>query len=231
MTRKTFILLLCATLLCASACNRIEQPSGSVALSFNVGDPATRAESVGDGNAADGGGIYCAKDGSVVKPDLLIFIADESGSIIKSYDGWDDTVDDGTLGEDNYDSTTHSATRLTVSFLFNQTGTFYVYGIANTRGTGDNYNLVIPALSSISTVSDLTDKILTLTSAALTNNKTPDTGDNSVKISGVTADKVSLKFGDDGSEQYAALTSIGAFADTTSEKIFEVQGKGILAAL
>jgi len=56
-------------------------------------------------------------------------------------------------------------------------------------------------------------------------------GTNSVKISGVTADKGSLKFGDDGSEQYAALTSIGAFADTTSEKIFEVQGKGILAAL
>ena len=56
-------------------------------------------------------------------------------------------------------------------------------------------------------------------------------GTGSVKVSGVTADRVSLKFGDDGSEQFASLAVQGAFADFSSEKIFEEQGKGILAAL
>ena len=53
-------------------------------------------------------------------------------------------------------------------------------------------------------------------------------GENSVKVSGVTADKVSLKFGNDGSEQYGTLSASGAFAENTSEKIFE-ENKGILA--
>ena len=56
-------------------------------------------------------------------------------------------------------------------------------------------------------------------------------GENSVKVSGVTADNVTLKFGDDGSAQFAKLSSIGAFFDATSERIFEESGKGILASL
>ena len=56
-------------------------------------------------------------------------------------------------------------------------------------------------------------------------------GTNSVKVFGVTADKVSLKFGNDGSEQYAALSGQGTFMEHSSEKIFEAQGKGILAVL
>ena len=54
---------------------------------------------------------------------------------------------------------------------------------------------------------------------------------NSVRVSGITADRVTLKFGDDGSAQFAALTSVGAFLDATSERIFEESGKGILASL
>ena len=54
---------------------------------------------------------------------------------------------------------------------------------------------------------------------------------NSVRVSGITADRVTLKFGDDGSAQFAALTSAGAFLDATSERIFEESGKGILASL
>ena len=56
-------------------------------------------------------------------------------------------------------------------------------------------------------------------------------GDNSVKVSGVTAEQVKLKFGDDGSDQFASLTSMGAFFDATTERIFEESGKGILASL
>ena len=54
-------------------------------------------------------------------------------------------------------------------------------------------------------------------------------GENSVTVNGISADKVTLKFGDDASEQYAALTAQGAFAEFTSEKIFEEQGRGLLA--
>ena len=49
-------------------------------------------------------------------------------------------------------------------------------------------------------------------------------GGNSVCVTGVTASDVLLKFGDDGSEQYAELLAAGAFADFTSEKIFEDMG-------
>jgi hypothetical protein len=54
-------------------------------------------------------------------------------------------------------------------------------------------------------------------------------GNNSVKVYGVTADKVTLKFGDDGSEQYAGLASAGAFAEFSSQKIFEDSANGFLA--
>ena len=63
------------------------------------------------------------------------------------------------------------------------------------------------------------------------NTMTYTDGDNSVKVSGVTAEQVSLKFGDDGSKQYATLSTSGAFAEYTSRKIFEVSGTGILASL
>ena len=49
-------------------------------------------------------------------------------------------------------------------------------------------------------------------------------GANSVKVSGVTADKINLKFGGD-----ATALPTGAFADAASEKIFEDQNKGFLA--
>ena len=49
-------------------------------------------------------------------------------------------------------------------------------------------------------------------------------GDNSVKVKGVAAEQITLKFGDDGSERYAALASAGAFADFTSQKICEESG-------
>ena len=52
-------------------------------------------------------------------------------------------------------------------------------------------------------------------------------GDNSVTVKGVAS--VALKFGNDGSEQYVALASAGAFAEFTSQKIFEEAGKGLLA--
>ncbi len=54
-------------------------------------------------------------------------------------------------------------------------------------------------------------------------------GDNSVRVSGVNAENVRLKFGDDGSGMFSDLVSAGAFLEFTSRKIFEESGRGILA--
>ena len=54
-------------------------------------------------------------------------------------------------------------------------------------------------------------------------------GPDSVTVKGVTADKITLKFGSDASEQYASLAHAGAFDAFTSQKIFE--DSGILASV
>ena len=54
-------------------------------------------------------------------------------------------------------------------------------------------------------------------------------GENSVTVSGVAADRITLRFGDDDSAQYDTLVSAGAFLGFTSEKIFEENDPGILA--
>ena len=55
-------------------------------------------------------------------------------------------------------------------------------------------------------------------------------GANRVQVSGVTAENVTLKFGDDGSEQYAKLLESGAFDEFSSERIFENKNtRGMLA--
>ena len=57
-------------------------------------------------------------------------------------------------------------------------------------------------------------------------------GENSVTVSGVAADKIILKFGENSPEdaaQFAALSGIGAFDAFTSQRVFEESGKGILA--
>jgi hypothetical protein len=56
-------------------------------------------------------------------------------------------------------------------------------------------------------------------------------GANSVRVSGVAAEQVTLKFGDDGSEEFASLSGMGAFFDATTERIFEEPGKEMLASL
>lgn len=52
-------------------------------------------------------------------------------------------------------------------------------------------------------------------------------GDNSVRVVGVAPSDITLRFNDDGSEQYDELLAAGAFAEYSSERIFE--SKGMLA--
>jgi hypothetical protein len=54
-------------------------------------------------------------------------------------------------------------------------------------------------------------------------------GENSVTVSGVSTEQVTLYFGDDGSELFAALSDLGAFDGFTSRRIFEESGDGLLA--
>ncbi len=54
-------------------------------------------------------------------------------------------------------------------------------------------------------------------------------GTNSIKVSGVSAVDITLKFGDDDSLRYEELAAAGCFADSVSEKIFEDNDKWMLA--
>jgi len=56
-------------------------------------------------------------------------------------------------------------------------------------------------------------------------------GENKVTVSCVTADEITFKFGDDGSEEYAKLSAMGAFDAFSSQRIFEESGKGLLAIM
>ena len=56
-------------------------------------------------------------------------------------------------------------------------------------------------------------------------------GENSVTVSGVSADRVSLKFESAGSRLFATLINMGAFAETSTKKIFNDTDKGLLASL
>ena len=55
-------------------------------------------------------------------------------------------------------------------------------------------------------------------------------GENSVAVKGVAPDRITLKFGDDGSAQFDALSDAGAFDEFTSQKVFEDSDKGLLAS-
>ena len=54
-------------------------------------------------------------------------------------------------------------------------------------------------------------------------------GTNSVKVSGISNDNITLIFGDDSSSLYDELAAAGCFDDAVSEKIFEDKNKGMLA--
>jgi len=55
-------------------------------------------------------------------------------------------------------------------------------------------------------------------------------GTNSVTVKGVTADRIELKFGDDGTEMFAWLAGLDAFEAYSSRKIFEEASSTIAEA-
>lgn len=152
--KKLLILLSFAlTFLVGVTCTQpVEQPAGTgcVMINFSIGEPDTRA--LGDGNVADGGGIYL--DNGV--PDLKIFILG-GGTVRARYPGNTATL------------TSSSATSASVMFTgLPENTTYTVYAFAN---TGDS-NLTVadePDWSTISTMEALNALVFT----ALTENNPP----------------------------------------------------------
>ena len=107
-----------------------------------------------------------------------------------------------------------------------------VGGIGNDRMHGGGGNDVFTFCDNwgMDTVQQLETGTVTLwfASGAETNwnaeTLTYTDGVNTVTVKGVAADKITLKFGSDASEQYASLASAGAFAEFTSRRIFEESG-------
>ena len=58
-------------------------------------------------------------------------------------------------------------------------------------------------------------------------------GGNFVTVSGVGADRVTLKFGDDASPAYADMVALGAFMEQSTAGVFDIDdpGKRVLASL
>ena len=56
-------------------------------------------------------------------------------------------------------------------------------------------------------------------------------GSNSVTVKGVGADQIEIYIGDEFPWDFEAMSNLGIFADTTSEKIFEDKEKGMLTVL
>ena len=56
-------------------------------------------------------------------------------------------------------------------------------------------------------------------------------GNNSVAVSGVTADRITLKFGSDWSVLYAEVELAGGFLEFGSQRIFEKSDEGVLASV
>lgn len=149
MRRKLFIwFLICWS---AFSCAPEDKPHGSLRILFETGALQTKAEEP-DGVVADGGGIFINEG----VPDLVILIADNSGSIVATYpdSGRGGIITGGVEG-------TPGATRMSVSFSgLVGDATYTVYAFANTQGlwtmkSGGTTVSSLTALTSVTQVEGL----------------------------------------------------------------------------
>ena len=130
---KRFLLITLIALLGAVSCYREEAAAPAVGncglrIDFGTGLLRTRA---GDGNVADGGGIYIDdSDPNDLKPDLVILVVNNStGNVVGRYP--DDVPDSGV---DSKLETGADATAMSVTFTSLDEGAHTVYAFANTGG-------------------------------------------------------------------------------------------------
>ena len=113
-----------ATLACLFSCSKdTESVAGEgtgVTLCFYTGAMETRATTPGDGDVADGGGIY--QEGGT--PDLIILIANaESGTIVKRYPNEGELI-----------SLSDTEAQIAFSFSGMPSGKYLVYAFGNAQG-------------------------------------------------------------------------------------------------
>ena len=123
--KYSYIAAAIATLACMFSCSKdtenVAAEGTSVTLSFYTGLMQTRATTPGDGDVADGGGIY--RDGSG-NPDLIILIADaSSGNIVNRYPGQGELL-----------SSSATEAKIGFSFADNAAGSYIVYAFGNAQG-------------------------------------------------------------------------------------------------
>lgn len=145
----TYIATAIAILACLFSCSKntenILGEGTMVTLSFYTGTMQTRATTPGDGDVADGGGIY--QENGV--PDLIILVAEaESGNIVKRYPSEGELL-----------SLSETEAKVAFSFAGNNAGDYIVYAFGNAQGLwpmvmeGDDDNDPSEVLSA----EDLTD--------------------------------------------------------------------------
>lgn len=133
---KRFLLITLIALLGAVSCYREESAAPAVGncelkIDFGTGFLRTRA---GDGNVADGGGIYIDDtDPNDLRPDLVILVVKNStGNVVGSYP---DPIPDS--GVDSKLETGADTTAMSVTFTSLDEGPHTVYAFANTGGYWD----------------------------------------------------------------------------------------------
>lgn len=170
MNGKPFILFLALLLLLTEVgCARVEQPTGSVTIRFSTGELQTRA--LGDGSAADGGGIACDLDNGVYKPDLKILIYNSSHELKGIYP--DPSQDP--KSSLNTQLSSNSSVALAVKFTGLVQDTYTVYAVANTGGL---WMASAPDWGSIPE-----NDLKSLKFTALTDNNTPTVSNSRMPLS------------------------------------------------
>ena len=120
----TYIATAIAILACLFSCSKntenILGEGTMVTMSFYTGTMQTRATTPGDGDVADGGGIY--QENGV--PDLIILVAEvESGNIVKRYPSEGELL-----------SLSETEAKVAFSFAGNNAGDYIVYAFGNAQG-------------------------------------------------------------------------------------------------
>ena len=123
---KRYLLIFALAVLAALSCSREEltvsrEGQGEVTISFRTSGVYARSTVPGDGNVADGGGVYIDQNDGT--PDLVILVADPSGTIVKTYPGSGSALQDGA-----------EATEMSVTISGLDPGIHTVYAFANTEG-------------------------------------------------------------------------------------------------
>lgn len=157
---KKHWLILLLILLGAVSCTHEEMPAGSLRIVFETGEPETKAE--GDGVVADGGGIYLSGSGTELDPyhhpDLVILLADASGSIVGKFNGLSDANVRSQL--EGTPTSTRIAVSISGTFLnadLTPSATYTVYAFANTQGfwTMKSGGSTVASLMDLTTVAQI----------------------------------------------------------------------------